>query len=253
MLRVISLISAALLAFAAVSCAKEADDRALGTSGSDQDGDQSDDQDQSRDEDDGGRGTIEWEACGGDFECADVEVPLDYEDPDDETIQVSVLRAPATGDRTGALFVNPGGPGASATEFVATLSFQLPDEITEHFDIVGVEPRGLGASSIDCGGDFTELYGLDYSIDSAEDEETLLSVSQDYVDGCEAEAGDELLANIGTLDVARDMDAVREAMGDEQISYLGYSYGTAIGQVYAQEFPDRVRAMVIDGVLELGS
>jgi pimeloyl-ACP methyl ester carboxylesterase len=96
-----------------------------------------------------------------------------------------------------------------------------------------------------------ELYGVDYTIDSPDDTEELLSVSQDYVDGCEEAAGD-LLPHLGTEDVARDIDAAREAMGDDQLSYLGFSYGTAIGQQLAELFPDRIRAMVLDGVVDLG-
>jgi pimeloyl-ACP methyl ester carboxylesterase len=199
-----------------------------------------------------GAADIDWSSCpGSDGECAEVEVPVDYDEPDGETLTLSVARIPASGERIGALFVNPGGPGGTATDFVSSLSFVLPDEVTEHFDIVGVDPRGLGASAIDCGGDMQQLYGLDYSIDSPEDTEELLSVSQDYVGGCEADAGD-LLAHLGTANVARDIDAVRQAMGDDDINYLGYSYGTAIGQQLAELFPERVRAMVLDGVLELG-
>ena len=96
-----------------------------------------------------------------------------------------------------------------------------------------------------------ELYGVDYSIDSPEDTTALLDVSQDYVDGCEQNAGD-LLPYLGTEDVARDIDAVRAAMGDDQLNYLGFSYGTAIGQQLAELFPERVRAMIIDGIVDLG-
>jgi pimeloyl-ACP methyl ester carboxylesterase len=194
---------------------------------------------------------IQWEECNGGFECGTIDVPLDYDDPDSETITLSVARAPASGDRIGALFVNPGGPGATASDFALGMSMQMPDEITERFDIVGVDPRGTGASEIDCGGDFTELYGLDHSIDSPEDQTALLAESQAYVDGCEQAVGD-LLPHLGTVDNARDLDAVREALGDDQLSYLGYSFGTALGQAYAEEFPERVRAMVLDAVVELG-
>lgn len=246
----------------AVGCAQESDDSVLSGSGSStgsgsdegSSGSNGDDDDRGADEDDSSDdGTIDWGECdfGFDAECAELDLPLDYEDPDGETIPVSVARTPATGDRIGALFVNPGGPGATASDFAAQMAGILPVEITERFDIVGVDPRGTGASEIDCGGDFTELYGVDYSIDSADDETTLLDVSEEYIDGCESEVGDQL-AHLGTRDVARDMDAVREAMGDEQINYLGFSYGTGIGQVYLDLFPDRVRSMVLDGVLELG-
>lgn len=269
--RVLPLLVALFLLAVAVGCAQESDNSVLSGSGSDsdQDSDQGSGQgsdDEGRGSDAGGDGTddetgdqgsstgdIDWGECdfGFEAECTELDLPLDYEDPDGDTIPISVTRTPATGDRIGALFVNPGGPGATAGDFAAQMASILPIEITERFDIVGVDPRGTGASAIDCGGDFAELYGVDYSIDSEEDETTLLDVSQEYVDGCESAVGDQL-AHLGTRDVARDMDAVREAMGDDQISYLGFSYGTGIGQVYADLFPERVRAMVLDGVLELG-
>jgi len=194
---------------------------------------------------------IEWDECGA-VECATLEVPLDYEDPDGERIEIYAVRTPATGERKGALFTNPGGPGAGGAEFAEILPLILPDQITEHFDIIGVDPRGVGGSTpVDCGVDATELYAVDASIDSPEDEVALLDISQQYADDCGEQFGD-YLPHVGTRDVARDMDAVRAAMGDEQLSYLGFSYGTAIGQVYADLFPDRVRSMVLDGVLELG-
>src|SRR5688572_28330325 len=117
---------------------------------------------------------IAWEDCQF-GECATIEVPLDYDDPDGERIELAAARAPATGDRIGALFVNPGGPGASATDFAATLAFLLPGEINEHFDIVGIDPRGVGGSTpIDCGVDPTELYGVDATIEDDADRARLL-------------------------------------------------------------------------------
>lgn len=247
--RALPLLVGLLVLATAVGCAKESDGSALsardGTDSGDDPGTGTDDGSEQPE------GTLDWEECGFESECAEIDLPLDYDDPEGETISVSVGRTPATGDRIGALFVNPGGPGATAADFAAGMASVLPEDITERFDVVGVDPRGTGSSAIDCDADFAELYGVDYSIDSPEDEETLLGVSQEYVEGCESEEGDQL-PHMGTRDVARDMDAVREAMGDEQISYLGFSYGTGIGQVYADLFPERVRAMVLDGVLELG-
>ena len=238
------------MALASLSCAKESDNADLGT-GTATSGDNDAGDNGNNSGDDGSADSIDWSECGANLECAEVEVPLDYDDPEGETITLSVGRAPATGDRIGALFVNPGGPGATASDFAGTMASILPSNITEAFDIIGVDPRGTGSSAIDCGGDFVEIYGQDYSIDSPEDTTNLLEVSQEYVDGCESAVGD-VLPHLGTRDVAHDIDTVRELMGDDQISYLGFSYGTAIGQVYADEFPGNVRAMVLDGVLELG-
>ncbi len=195
---------------------------------------------------------IEWEDCGA-VECARPEVPLDYADPTGETIELYVVRTPATGKRIGALFTNPGGPGASGAEFAEILPLILPSEVTEHFDIIGVDPRGVGGSTpLDCGVSATDLYSVDASIDSPADRDALLAVTDEYVEDCARKHGD-LLPFVSTRDVARDMDVVRAAMGDEQLSYLGFSYGTAIGQVYADLFPERVRAMILDGVLALGA
>src|SRR5690606_12922345 len=99
---------------------------------------------------------LTWTPCGP-AECSELEVPVDHDDPRGPTLTLSIVRVPASGDRIGPLFVNPGGPGATATDFAVHQASTLPAEITERFDIVGVDPRGLGASAIDCGGDITEL------------------------------------------------------------------------------------------------
>lgn len=194
---------------------------------------------------------IKWEDCRL-GECAHPQVPLDYGDPTGEMIELSVARVPASGERIGALFVNPGGPGATGTDFAQALAMLLPRQISEHFDIVGIDPRGVGGSSpVDCGVPAQQLYAADATIETPEDRAALLDISEQYVDDCTIKYGG-VLPFVGTRDVARDMDSVRAAMGDEQLSYLGFSYGTAIGQVYAEMFPQRIRSMVLDGVLELG-
>lgn len=190
---------------------------------------------------------IIWEDCGG-LDCATVAAPLDYDDPDGDTIDVFVARRAATGERRGALWLNFGGPGATAASTVETWS--IPDEITEHFDIIGMDPRGVGGSSpLNCGIPAIELYSADPTMDEPGDVEEFLGVSHRFVDDCEHSAG-ELLPHLGTRNVARDMDLIRSMMGDESIDYLGYSYGTVIGQAYAEEFPDRIRTMILDGIVD---
>jgi pimeloyl-ACP methyl ester carboxylesterase len=194
---------------------------------------------------------IEWHDCAA-GECAIVRVPLDYAMPNGTRIGIGVFRSPAYGRRIGALAVNPGGPGAPALNAARGAAGSMPASITEHFDIVGIDPRGIGSSAaIDCGNDYTKVYGVDYSLDDAADRQRLLDVSQGLIRGCQASDG-EMLPHMGTREVARDMDAVRAAMSDDQLTFVGFSYGTAIGQVYADLFPSRVRAMVLDGVVELG-
>lgn len=191
---------------------------------------------------------LDWAACGDGAECTTVAVPVDHSDAGGPTLDLSVLRLPARGDRIGALFVNFGGPGSSAV--AATPGFRWPDEVRDRFDIVAVDPRGVGESTpLDCGVPAEDLYALDHTVEDAEDEASLLGAADAYAADCERRHG-SLLPHLGTRDVARDLDVVRAAIGDEQLSFLGYSYGTSVGQAYAELFPDRVRAMLLDGVVD---
>jgi pimeloyl-ACP methyl ester carboxylesterase len=249
--RPLALLTALGLLAILASCAQEAD----GSLASDEAASSASDDAAGEDTPDGtgapGGEQIAWEDCGS-AECGTLEVPVDDAVPDGDTLTLSISRVPAGGDdRIGALFVNPGGPGATASDFAVSMATVLPDEVTDRFDIVGVDPRGTGASAISCGGDVQELYGADYSIDSPDDTAAVLDINQRYVDGCEQNVGD-LLSHVGADDVARDIDATRAAMGDDQLSYLGFSYGSAIGQQLAELFPERVRAMIIDGIVDLG-
>ena len=196
---------------------------------------------------------LRWRSCGDGIECAEVAVPLDHDEPGGPTTTLAVVRIPAReqDERVGALFVNPGGPGGSATSMARALAGALPDDIVDRFDIVGFDPRGVGGpDALACTDGVTEMYNADPTIEDAADERRLLATSRSFIGTCTEDRLD-LLAHAGTEDAADDMDLLRRALGDEQISYLGYSYGTAIGQVYADRFPDRVRAMVLDGVVDL--
>ena len=190
---------------------------------------------------------VTWESCGT-AECATVTVPVDHGDPGGASIDLSVLRLPARGDRIGALFVNFGGPGSGAVDLLPT--FPYPAEVRERFDIVAVDPRGVGGSApLDCGIDPAELYAVDPTVEDDADADALVAISEAYAADC-ADARGELLDHVGTRDVARDLDLIRAGMGDERIDFLGYSYGTAIGQAYAALFPDRVRTMILDGIVD---
>lgn len=190
---------------------------------------------------------VEWSSCGT-AECATVAVPLDHDDPTGPSLDLAVLRLPARGDRIGPLFVNFGGPGSGTIDLLA--SFPFPEEVRERFDIVAVDPRGVGGSApLDCGVDPTELYAVDPTVEDDADVEALVGISRRYAEDCEQARGD-LLPHVGTRDVARDMDLVRAGMGDETLSFIGYSYGTSIGQAYADLFPARVRSLILDGVVD---
>ncbi len=190
---------------------------------------------------------IEWSSCGS-AECATVVVPRDHDEPAGATIELSVTRLPAQGERIGALFVNFGGPGSGAVEQLP--SFPFPAEVRERFDVVAMDPRGVGGSTpLACGLDPATLYAVDHTIEDEIDARTLVQVSEQYAQDCESRRGD-LLPHVGTRAVARDMDLIRAGMGDERLDFLGFSYGTSIGQVYAELFPDRVRTMILDGLVD---
>lgn len=190
---------------------------------------------------------VAWSDCGT-SECATVLVPLDHDQPGGQQISLHVERLPATGDRIGGLFFNFGGPGAGAASLIDR--FGVPASIRERFDIIGMDPRGVGRSTpLACGLDAGTLYSADPTIEDETDVTELVGISIRYANDCEAAKGD-LLPHLGTNDVARDMDLIRAGMGDDTLSYVGYSYGTSIGQAYAELFPGRVRAMILDGLVD---
>jgi pimeloyl-ACP methyl ester carboxylesterase len=188
-------------------------------------------------------------------QCGTVSVPVDYAKPEGAQAQLAVIRIPATGDRIGVLVVNPGGPGASAVDTVAGMGASLADtDIMRRFDLVGIDPRGVGHSTpeLRCRTDaefdaFRTEPMADYSPAGVAHIEQLYAK---FVQLCTERIGTEFLANIGTASSARDMDVVRAALGENQISYLGFSYGTELGAAYAEQYPDRVRAMVMDGAVD---
>lgn len=192
---------------------------------------------------------IEWTLCAQ-MECGTVTVPLDYRDPGGETISIAVNRLSAadTDRRRGVLLVNPGGPGASGLDFAASFATGFfPSELTDNFDIIGFDPRGVGQSEpfFACGESGEQIEALapiDELIDTPEEVEAVEAAVDLCVDSMGSGAG-----LIHTGYVARDMDLIRAALGEEEISFLGISYGSIIGVWYATLFPDRVRAMVIDG------
>ncbi|WP_395705242.1 alpha/beta hydrolase [Rhodococcus ruber] len=205
---------------------------------------------------------VRWESCdgystdgsdlvGAGFECARVTVPIDYESPEGDTAQVALSRSRATGEKIGSLLVNPGGPGASG---LGTAVVADGTELAERFDVVGFDPRGIGASTprIDClTSEETDAWRQDPVVDmTAEGIARAEQKSREYAARCAERTGTDVLAHVGTRDVVRDMDVIRAALGDAGLNYLGYSYGTRLGSAYAEAFPGNVRAMVLDGALD---
>ncbi|WP_156516053.1 alpha/beta fold hydrolase, partial [Rhodococcus sp. EPR-147] len=184
-------------------------------------------------------------------ECAMLTVPMDYEDLDGETIEIAVSRISATGDNPiGSVLLNPGGPGAAGTT-VAPLVNALwaGGPIPERFDIVGFDPRGVGLSNpaIDCYSDEERDADAPLSALGTWTEESARAIVDKCADGSGTE---EVLAHLGTRDVARDMDVLRAVLGDDKLTYAGVSYGTRLGSVYAEMFPENVRALVLDGAVD---
>jgi len=205
---------------------------------------------------------VNWESCTGygtdgprlrreGAECARITVPLDYDDPDGATAKIAISRMAASGDRIGSLLVNPGGPGASGLG-MATVAAST--ELAERFDVVGFDPRGVGASepAVRCltDAETDAERALDDGDMSPEGIAASEKRNQEYADACAERSGLDLLAHVGTREVVRDMDVIRGVLRDEKLNYLGFSYGTRLGTVYAETFPDRVRALVLDGALD---
>jgi pimeloyl-ACP methyl ester carboxylesterase len=196
----------------------------------------------------------------GDLQCARLTVPLDYAQPTGKTITVGVMRLRATDQsaRIGSLLVNPGGPGGSGMELVANLvKTWSASTLAGRFDLVGFDPRGIGASkpSIEClsGAQQDAVRASDVDDDTTPAGVAKYEAQQrDYANECVQNTGDgkEMLANVGTRDVVKDMDVLRSVLGDSKLTYLGYSYGTLIGSTYAEQFPKNVRALVLDGAVD---
>jgi pimeloyl-ACP methyl ester carboxylesterase len=188
-------------------------------------------------------------------QCGDMSVPLDHAKPDGARITIAVARLPATGfEKIGSLLINPGGPGAPGVDYLMVLADFVPAKVRERFDIVGFDPRGVGLSrpAVDCNTDAEDDQDradvdVDYSPAGVAQTEQEI---KDYVQRCVDKAGGEFLANVGTESAARDMDLLRAALGDDKLTYLGFSYGTFLGSEYAELFPERVRAMVLDGAVD---
>jgi len=203
---------------------------------------------------------VQWSDCGAGAECATVMAPLDWDNPGvGEDVSLAVSRHSATGQALGSLFVNPGGPGASGYEFVLdTVDFAVSEVLRESFDVIGWDPRGVNFSSpVSCAATDAELdyffFGeLEAQPDTPEWDAELLAESIRFGQECQANTG-ELLEFVDTLSTVRDLDLLRHLVGDEQLNYLGYSYGTLIGALYIDTFPEKVGRMVLDGPVDPGA
>ncbi len=201
-----------------------------------------------------------WSPCYPDqpfpFECTTVKVPLDYDGPGTATISIAMVRLPAADpdNRIGSLFLNPGGPGGSGVDFALNVAPILyTPEVRAGFDIVGFDPRGIARSKpLRCfgtPGQWTGYFTPFPYPTSPEEEAIWQDADQFLVDACDQRAR-RILDNMTTADAARDLDLLRQAVGDDKLTYAGFSYGSMLGNTYANLFPDNVRALVIDAVLD---
>lgn len=221
---------------------------------------------------------LTWGECGDvvkakGVECARVKAPVNYAEPQGATLELQLARLKATGKARGSLFLNPGGPGASGVDIVANLAQALPAPVRENFDIVAFDPRGVGHSTpITCVDDATLNAFLDGTLEPAPADRAW-QVARQAVDklgeaatehslragaqvaalgqACAAKSGD-LLAHVDTVSVARDLDMLRNLVGDDKLSYIGYSYGTFLGATYIDLFPANVGRVALDGILAAG-
>jgi pimeloyl-ACP methyl ester carboxylesterase len=197
---------------------------------------------------------VDWTGCDGTAECARVEVPLDYTDPDGATIELSVLKVSAGNkkQRVGSLLVNPGGPGASGVDYASNAQSYFGPEVQQAFDIVGFDPRGVGRSTpVQCVSDarLDAFVAADPDPDTKAETRRADALLAEFGEGCVEESG-ELASHMSTEEAARDIDILRAVVGDAKLSYFGASYGTFLGATYADLFPDRVGRMVLDGALD---
>jgi pimeloyl-ACP methyl ester carboxylesterase len=204
-----------------------------------------------------GSSTLSWHPCtaqGASLQCASLQVPLDYSRPDGRKITLALSEVPATAPvskRQGVLLVNPGGPGGPGLALAAFVAQGLDPAVASEYTIVGFDTRGVGASvpSLSCDASFFSRARPDYIPTSAAEELQNENRAKMYAADCQKKYS-WLLPYMTSENMARDMDSIRAALGQQQISYFGYSYGTYLGQVYATLFPHRVRRMVLDSTVD---
>ncbi|BDZ62069.1 carboxylesterase B [Demequina sediminis] len=196
---------------------------------------------------------VEWSRCG-ELECATLQVPVDWTDPAGPTVDLAINRHGATDPdaRLGSLLINPGGPGGSGLDLTESFVVSAGEDLLAAYDVIGFDPRGVGASTpIACGDaeQIDEFFLTDLTLDTQEQIDAAVASTTAFAERCRELSG-PLVENVDTSSAARDMDVIRAVLGDDQLHYLGYSYGTQLGAVYAELFPANVGRMVLDGAVD---
>ena len=197
---------------------------------------------------------ITWSPCPEDdaLKCARLRVPFDYSDPSRGTFSLKLVMHPADPSaRIGSMLVNPGGPGFGGSYLAEDAGSYFGEAVVKTFDIIGWDPRGTGKSTpaVDCVDSYDEYFAIDPTPENAAQREALVDASRTFAKACEKKSGD-ILPWISTNNSARDMDAIRAALGEEKITYFGFSYGSELGATWATLFPGTVRAAVLDGAVD---
>jgi pimeloyl-ACP methyl ester carboxylesterase len=199
-------------------------------------------------------GSLEWDEYDDDTDVALLDVPVDYRDPDGDQFELFLARHRALDpeQRIGTLLINPGGPGFGGSDYAlfATQIFDI--DLLDRFDIVGWDPRGTGESTpaIDCIDDYDPYFtAVDLTPADEAARTEVVGIAANFAEACETQNA-AIIDHVGTNDSARDMDAIRRALGEDTISFFGFSYGSELGATWATMFPDTVRAAVLDGAAD---
>lgn len=197
---------------------------------------------------------LTWKRCEGEFFCASFEVPLSYADTDGPRIKLQVVKAPAHDPthKIGALLLNPGGPGGSAFDYALYSSSSFSQELVDKFDMIGMDPRGVGRSSpIEClTNEQTDRVTSVLGAPTTDGQVSAVVAASASIGSSCQQRSPKLTPNVGTVAAARDMDVLRALLGEDKLNYLGQSYGTFLGLTYADLFTDRVGRFVLDGVID---
>ena len=200
---------------------------------------------------------IEWKPCDGStstkVECGNIEVPFDYADPEQGSFVLYVKKHNAANpaDRIGSMMVNPGGPGFGGSSLADDAQYYFSQDLIDRFDIIAWDPRGTGETTpaVNCVDTFDEYFGLDSPPETPEEKQALIDASQAFNDKCEENSG-TILPYISTKASAQDINSLRLALGEEKVSFFGFSYGSELGTTWATMFPETVRAIVVDGAVD---
>ncbi|WP_115789576.1 alpha/beta hydrolase [Arthrobacter silvisoli] len=197
---------------------------------------------------------VRWSSCESGFQCANIKVPTDYAHPEAGNIVIAAIRLPARGGKKGSILVNPGGPGASGYDFVRDAGkSHFTAKLRAGFDLVGFDPRGVKRSApVTCLSDIERDESREkvYHYDTDAGLQAAIADNKEIIAKCVEKSG-PALGHIDTVSSAKDMDILRALLGDNKLNYMGFSYGTSLGATYAEQFPDNVGRLVLDGAVDL--